>query len=88
LECISPKLINTPEARLHARGNGREIFSSDFMVENIVHFSSGDRACVDAETYSYTRIYTVFSVTHTAVFAIVHIPLNKTLTFLRGSFMI
>lgn len=73
------------------RGNGREIFlvifSSDFMVENIVHISSGDRVCVSTGTCSYTRIYIVLFVIQAAVFANIHIPLNKTLTFLRSSFM-
>lgn len=58
------------------------------MVENIVHFSSGDHAGVGEETYSYTRIYIVLSVIRTAVFANIHIPLNKALTFLRSSFMV
>lgn len=64
------------------------IFSSDFIVENIIHISSGDRICAGAEAYSHARIYITFSVIHIVVFANIHIPLNKALTFLGSSFMV
>jgi len=55
------------------------------MVENIIHISSGDRVCVSTGTCSYMKIYIVFFVIQAAVFANIHIPLNK--TFLRSNLM-